>query len=120
MTKCIEVTTTEYAECYAMVEKGMFKIGHISDLSHMKGGKRKYCKPFVEFECNEDEDPARLFQIWAKRLEKPVEPIPEGYLALPGDCIRFVPTCPTCKEVTYGHSRCPFCGQLFGDENKAE
>lgn len=111
--KCVEVTTSEYCECYAMVDKGMFKVGLINDLTSIPGGKRKYGKPFIEFECNEDEDPARLFQIWAKKLEKPVEPIPEGYLALPGDGIRFVPTCPTCGEVTYDHPSCPFCGQLF-------
>lgn len=113
MSKRIEVRTTEYAECYAMVDKGVFKIGLICDLSSMPGGKRKYGDPFVEFECKENEDPARLFHIWAKKLETPVKPVPTGYLALPGDSIRYVPTCPTCTEVTYDHPSCPFCGQLF-------
>lgn len=113
MSTCIEVKTTEYAECYAMVDNGVFKIGLILDTM---GGGRKYGTPFVEFECEKDEDPAKLFRIWAKRLEKPVKPVPTGYIALPGDSIRYVPTCPTCGEVTYGHPRCPFCGQLFAEE----
>ena len=37
MSKCIEVRTTEYAECYAMVDKGVFKIGLICDEQHAGG-----------------------------------------------------------------------------------
>lgn len=107
MNKCIEITATKH---YAKIEGGVFKVGHIT------GGERKYGNPFVEFPCKETEDPIRLYQIWAKGLEKPKRTVLEGYYAL-GDTIRYVPVCPTCTEVTYGQSSCPFCGQVFEGED---
>ena len=117
MTKRIEEQVTQHSEVYAKVEGALFKIGHIVDTTSMPTGRRRDAEPFVTFECGENEDPARLFAIWKKRLQKPIEPIMGNEtLGLPGDYTYTVPTCPTCGEVTYSHPSCPFCGQAFADD----
>lgn len=116
MNKRVEQQMTEWGELYAKIEGGLFKIGHILDTTKYlsRGGRRVDSDPFLVIECWENEDPARLFAIWKKRLQKPVEPIMGNEtVGLPGDRTYTVPTCPTCGEVTYSHPRCPFCGQMF-------
>ena len=112
----IVIRATEYSKVYARVEGYLFSIGHINDLTEdFPESEITYGRPYFTQPCIGSSDPAILYELWSRRLEIPKEWIRGNGVCDAFDQVNGMPTCPTCKEVTYGEPRCPFCGQLSKD-----
>ncbi|EHQ88233.1 hypothetical protein [Desulfosporosinus youngiae] len=117
----IEIQATKHSKVYAKIDGCKFSVGLISDINDIfPGHKPKDCKPFYEIESPviSSEMPESLYSLFAQRLETPTEWILGNELVGIDDKPYRVPTCPTCKEPTYGESKCPFCGQALTDHRR--
>jgi len=114
----IEIQATPHSKVYAKIEGCKFSVGLISDLSDIfMDHEPKDCKPFYEIEHPSvaTESPEVLYHLFSQRFKTPREWIyGNDVIGLDGEPY-VVPTCPTCKEVTYGEPCCPFCGQALKD-----